>query len=47
MLIEPGSVQLLTINFAVPSFAPEITELGGYRFYVPGVDTAELEVVVP
>jgi len=47
MLIEPGSVQLLTINFAVPSFAPEITEIGGYRFYVPGVDTAELEVVVP
>ena len=47
MLIEPGSVQLLTVNFAVPSFAPQITDIGGYRFYVPGVDTAELEVVVP
>jgi len=47
MLVEPGGVQWLTVNFAVPSFAPEITEIGGYRFQVPGVDSADLEVVVP
>jgi hypothetical protein len=45
--VEPGGVQWLTVNFAVPSFAPEITEIGGYRFQVPGVDSADLEVVVP
>jgi len=46
-LVDPGGVQLITVNFAVPSFAPEITDIGGYRFYVPGVSSAELEVVVP
>jgi hypothetical protein len=42
-LVEPDGVQLLTITYAKPSSTVE----GGYRFYVPGVDTAEMEVVVP
>jgi hypothetical protein len=42
-LVEPGGSQFLTIYFASPSFAVE----GGYRFEVPGVDGAELPVVVP
>ena len=46
-IIEEGGVQLLTVNFAVPSFAPEVEAIGGYRFTVPGVDSASLEVVVP
>jgi len=46
-IIEEGGVQLLTVNFAVPSFAPEVESIGGYRFTVPGVDSAALEVIVP
>jgi hypothetical protein len=42
-LVEEGGQQLLTITAAVPSAAVE----GGYRFFVPGVDSAELELVVP
>jgi hypothetical protein len=42
-LVEDGGQQLLTIIIGMPSAAVE----GGYRFFVPGVDTAELEVVVP
>jgi hypothetical protein len=42
-LVEEGGKQLLTIIFDTPSFAVE----DGYRFTVPGVDTAVLEVVVP
>jgi hypothetical protein len=42
-LVEPGGVQLLTITYAKPSSSVE----DGYRFYVPGVDSAELAVVVP
>ena len=46
-IIEEGGVQLLTVKFAVPSFAPEVEAIGGYRFTVPGVDSAALEVIVP
>lgn len=42
-LVEPGAVQLLTLVFDQPSFAIE----DGLFFRVPGVDTAELEVIVP
>jgi hypothetical protein len=42
-LIEEGGRQLLTVSIPVPSSAVP----GGYRFFVPGVDGAELEVVVP
>lgn len=42
-LVGPGGSQFLTVWFASPSFAVE----GGYQFEVPGVDGAELEVVVP
>jgi hypothetical protein len=42
-LVEPGGEQLITLNIAQPSFAfPD-----GFRFFVPGVDTAELVLVVP
>jgi hypothetical protein len=42
-LTRPGGVQLLTIVYARPSYAVE----DGYRVWVPGVDSAELPVVVP
>ncbi len=42
-LVEPGGEQLITVTIAQPSFAfPD-----GFRFFVPGVDTAELGLVVP
>lgn len=42
-LVEPDSVQLLTVVFDTPTFAvPD-----GHRFFVPGVETAVLEVMVP
>lgn len=42
-LVEPGGEQLITLNIAQPSFAfPD-----GFRFFVPGVETAELALVVP
>ena len=42
-LVDEDGVQLLTVTIGVPSFAVE----GGYRMYVPGVEGAEFEVVVP
>jgi hypothetical protein len=42
-LVEEGGEQLLTVSIPVPSSAVP----GGYRFFVPGVEGAELEVVVP
>ena len=42
-LVEEGGTQLLTINFAKPSFAAD----NGYQFTVPGLDEAVLDVVVP
>lgn len=42
-LVEPGGVALLTVVFDRPTFAvPD-----GHRFTVPGVESAELEVVIP
>lgn len=42
-LVEPGGVALLTVIFDKPTFAvPD-----GHRFTVPGVESAEIEVVVP
>ena len=42
-LVEPGGEQLITLNIPQPSFAfPD-----GFRFFVPGVETAELVLVVP
>ncbi len=42
-LVETGGKQLVTLNIQEPSFAfPD-----GYRIFVPGVDTAELTLVVP
>lgn len=55
-LIEPGGAQLLTVEADRPTFATagEINPNGpggefgdGYWFYVPGVDTAKLELIVP
>ncbi|MGI9644046.1 MAG: hypothetical protein ACR2O6_01890 [Ilumatobacteraceae bacterium] len=42
-LVEEDSQFLLTVTVGVPSIAVE----GGYHFFVPGVDGAELEVDVP
>ncbi len=55
-LIEPGGAQLLTVKVDQPTFAADGQvnpngpggEAGdGYWFFVPGVDTAKLEVIVP
>jgi len=46
-LVEEGGVQLLTLNYPVPSFDPSVEANGGYALSVPGVDGARLEVVVP
>jgi hypothetical protein len=55
-LIEPGGAQLLTVEADVPTFAVDgqINPNGpggeagdGYWFFVPGVDTAKLELLVP
>jgi len=45
-LVEEGGVQLLTINYAAPSFDPAVEESGGYAFVVAGLDD-RIEVVVP
>jgi hypothetical protein len=45
-LVEEGGVQLLTLEFARPSWAIEAEGLGSYEFVVPGSE-ARLEVVVP
>lgn len=42
-LVEENGQQLMTLTIGVPSAAQE----GGYRFFVPGVESAELELVVP
>ena len=41
-LLEEDGQQLLTLLIGIPSAAQE----NGYRFFVPGVDSAELELVV-
>lgn len=53
-LIEEGGAQLLTVTIGVPSnvFADQPNANapdgeGGYWFFVPGVDSAALELVVP
>ena len=53
-LIEPGGAQLLTVKAGEPSFAYDNIEnpngadgAGGFWFFVPGVDSAKLEVIVP
>ena len=53
-LIEPGGAQLLTVKAGEPSFAydgqenPNGADGGdGFWFFVPGVDTATLQVIVP
>ncbi|MGB3734919.1 MAG: hypothetical protein WA964_08190 [Ilumatobacter sp.] len=55
-LIEPGGAQLLTVEADQPTFAVDgqINPNGpggeagdGYWFFVPGVDTAKLELIVP
>jgi len=53
-LIEPGGAQLLTVEAPEPSFAYADVEnpnapagAGGFWFFVPGVDTAKLQVIVP
>ena len=55
-LIEPGGAQLLTVEADVPTFAadgqinpngPGGEDGDGYWFFVPGVDTAKLELLVP
>ncbi len=55
-LIEPGGAQLLTVVAGQPTFAVDGQvnpngpggEAGdGYWFFVPGVDTAKLELIVP
>jgi hypothetical protein len=42
-LVEEGGVQNITVTIAQPSFA----FADGYRMFVPGVDGAEIELVVP
>jgi len=55
-LIEPGGAQLLTVEADQPTFAVDgqVNPNGpggdagdGYWFFVPGVDTAKLELLVP
>lgn len=41
-LVEDGGEQLLTVTIGVPSLAVP----GGYHFFVPGVESADLELVV-
>jgi len=43
-LVEDGGVQLLTIVFDKPSM---VTETGTFMFTVPGVESAQLPVMVP
>jgi hypothetical protein len=42
-LVEDGGSQFLTVTIAEPS----VTAESPYRFVVPGVDGAEVEVIVP
>ena len=42
-LVEPGGRQ----NFTITIGAPSIAVPAGYHFFVPGVDSAELELFVP
>ena len=43
-LVEEGGVQLLTVEFDKPSM---VTETGTFVFTVPGVESAQLPVMVP
>ncbi|RLE22379.1 MAG: hypothetical protein DRJ50_07750, partial [Actinobacteria bacterium] len=42
-LVEHDGVQNLSIVIGLPSGAVE----GGYAFFVPGVESAEIELIVP
>jgi len=42
-LVEHDGVQNLTLVVGLPSSAVD----GGYKFFVPGVDSAEIELIVP
>ena len=42
-LVETGGEQMLTLTVYIPSLA----QPDGYHFFVPGVDGAEIELVVP
>lgn len=42
-LVEEGGAQALTVTFPEPSIADD----DGFRFFVPGVETATVELVVP
>ncbi len=42
-LVEPGGSQNLTLTIGAPSFAAA----DGYFFFVPGVESARLELIVP
>ena len=53
-LIDPGAAQLLTVNAPQPTFAFDGMEnpngasgADGFWFFVPGVDTAKLELIIP
>lgn len=50
-LIEGGGAQLLTVEIDAPSFAyPDVNPFGdapGFAFFVPGIESATLAVVVP
>ncbi len=42
-LVEPGGRQNITLTIGAPSFAAP----DGYFFFVPGVDSARIELIVP
>ena len=42
-LVEPGGRQNITLTIGAPSFAAP----DGYFFFVPGVESARLDLIVP
>ena len=42
-LVDDGGAQNITVNVALPS----ITSPDGYSFFVPGVESAQLKLIVP
>ena len=42
-LVDEGGAQNITLNVALPS----ITSPDGYSFFVPGVESARLNLIVP
>ena len=42
-LVEPGGSQNITLTIGAPSFAAP----DGYFFFVPGVESARLDLIVP